>query len=61
MQLGFEALENSFDNKKHVGHHKECSDGNHEPTDVQVRLPLHKRGLHLIGSIVCEACHQQRR
>lgn len=61
LQLGFEALEDSLDDKKHVGDHEECSDGYNEPTDVQVRLPLQKRGLHLIGSIVSEASHQQGR
>ena len=61
LQLGFKALEDSLDDKKHVGDHEKRSDGNNEPTDVQVRLSLHKRGLNLIGSIVSEASHQQGR
>ena len=58
LQLGFEALENSTDYQKHVGNHEKRSDGNNEPANVLIRLALHKRGMHLIGSIVGEACHQ---
>ena len=59
LQLGFEALENSTDNQKHVGDHEKCSDGNNEPANVLTRLPLYRGRIHLIGSIVSEARHQQ--
>ena len=61
MQLGHEALENSTDDQKHVGDHEKRGDGNYEPTDVLTCLPLYWGSIHLIGSIVGEASHQQSR
>jgi hypothetical protein len=61
LQLGLEALQNSMDYQKQVGHHEKGSDGNNEPADVLTRLLLFNWGMHLIGSVVGEACHQQGR
>ena len=57
LELGFEAGENTIDYQKQVGQHEKGSDGNNEPTDVLARFPLYKKGIHLIRSIVGEACH----